>query len=52
MYANMFSSDFIKVSRKDGYPLWRKVYLWECAKCQAAIWVLNVPRTGGAEGGW
>ena len=29
-----------------------KVYLWECAKCQAAIWVLNVPRTGGAEGGW
>lgn len=29
-----------------------KLYLWRCAKCGDQIWVLNVPRTGGATGGW
>ncbi len=29
-----------------------KQYLWRCGKCNAEIWVLNVPKTGGATGTW
>ncbi|MCR4876808.1 MAG: hypothetical protein K5922_06530 [Clostridiales bacterium] len=29
-----------------------KVYLWKCSNCGAEVWCLNVPKTGGATGGW
>ena len=47
-----FHPELSKYLGKSKTRFGERLYLWQCAKCGAEIWVLNVPRTGGAEGGW